>query len=102
MVLAENEAVELLAFLITAARCLIDEPADYGAMRLLDAAERLCLFSKERASPEAQELLAHIVAMSPEIQSNVNQRELFGDELDSLCRKVAQHLVANSNLGQVA
>ena len=102
MVLAESEAVELLAFLITAARCLLEEPADYGAMRLLDAAERLCLFGQGKASPEAQELFAHIIDRSPEIQGFINQRERYANELDSLCHSVAQFLVTSSNLEKVA
>ena len=32
---------EVVGFLVTGARGLLDEPADYGPMRLLDAAERL-------------------------------------------------------------
>jgi Family of unknown function (DUF6092) len=38
MVLTEDEALELLAFLVTAARTQLDEAAEYGSLRLLTAA----------------------------------------------------------------
>ena len=40
-VLNEDEALELLAYLITAARTQVDEAAEYGPLRLLTAARRL-------------------------------------------------------------
>ena len=40
-VLKEDEAIELLALLISSARIQMDEPAHYAPMRLLTATERL-------------------------------------------------------------
>ncbi len=40
-VLDEDEALELLAYLVTAARTQVDEAAEYGPLRLLTAAHRL-------------------------------------------------------------
>ena len=51
MVLTEDEALEMLAFLVTAARTQLDEAAEYGPLRLLMAAGRLADFMAERASP---------------------------------------------------
>ena len=58
MVLTEDEALELLAFLITAARTQLDEAAEYGPLRMLTAAGRLADFIAERASPGTRGLLA--------------------------------------------
>jgi hypothetical protein len=58
MVLTEDEALELLAFLITAARTQLDEAAAYGPLRLLTAAGRLADFS-------AYETLARSGGVSP-------------------------------------
>ena len=44
VVLTEDEALELLAFLVTAARTQMDEAAEYGLLRLLTAAGRLAAF----------------------------------------------------------
>lgn len=100
MILSEDEVVELLAFLITAARGLIDEPNNYGPMRLLDAAERICIMGQDKASPETRELFAHIIAKSPEVQGEINRTDRFSSEIDSLCRSVARYLVATSSLEQ--
>lgn len=97
--LTEEEVVELLAFLVTAARNLLDEPANYGPMRLLDGAERLSLFAEGRVSAETQALLQQIMTESPQVQSDLNQRERYRAGLDGLCTAVARHLVAQSSLG---
>lgn len=102
MILSEDQTVELLAFFVTAARCLLDEPADYGSMRLLDAAERLSAFAQDQASPEAKTLFAQIIAESPKIQGIINQREQFADSMDTLCGSIAQYLVDSSGVGQGA
>jgi len=57
MVLSEDEAVELVAFLVTAARTQVDEAAEYGSLRLLTAAGRLGELIAERVSPETRALL---------------------------------------------
>ena len=56
-VLKEDEAVELLALLITSARTQMDEPAHYAPMRLLTATERLSGMMLERASAKSREFL---------------------------------------------
>src|SRR3954471_9290713 len=48
-VLDEDEALELLAYLVTAARTQVDEAAEYGPLRLLTAAVRL----SERIAPRS-------------------------------------------------
>lgn len=45
---------ELVGFLVASARGLMDEPADYGPMRLLDAAERLVDALEEQGLTTAQ------------------------------------------------
>ena len=99
-VLSEDQAIELLAFLLTAARCLLDEPADYGSMRLLDAAERLCLFAGKEVSPDAQDLFVQIVEEIPKIQRYINQRERYAESMDSLCASMAHFLVDQSSIGE--
>lgn len=98
MVMSEDQGVELLAFLITSARCHLNDPPDYGSMRLLDAAERLSDFMKDRASPETQQLLALILEESPRIQSIIADRDQYTALLDELCRDVARHLVEKGGL----
>ena len=40
-VLTEDEALELLAFLVTAARTQVNEPNEYAPLRLLTAARKV-------------------------------------------------------------
>jgi hypothetical protein len=100
--LTEEELLELLTFLVTAARNMLDEPANYGPMRLLDAAERLSYFAEGRVSAETGALLRQILEESPRVQSDLNQRERYQAGLDGLCTAVARHLVAQSSLGGAA
>ncbi|MBI1281952.1 MAG: hypothetical protein GC179_27755 [Anaerolineaceae bacterium] len=93
LVLSEEEALELLALMITSARIQIDEPARYGPLRLLTAAERLSNFAKERASTETQPMLAALIDKIPDMAMYMSDEERYVGELDNLCRVVAQHLV---------
>jgi hypothetical protein len=62
LVLTESESLELLAFLITAARILPEESPDYGPMRLAAAAQRLCAAAGPRTDGEARVLMEHLAA----------------------------------------
>jgi Family of unknown function (DUF6092) len=89
MVLTEEEALELLAYLITAARTQLDEAAEYGPLRLLIAAQRLATFIAPRASPATRAL-----AEGPIQQAKALDPEQYAAALDSVCRAVAEHLVS--------
>jgi hypothetical protein len=39
---ADRELYELLGYLLTSARGLLDEPGEYGPLRLIEGASRLC------------------------------------------------------------
>ena len=93
-VLNEDEALELLAYLITAARTQVDEAAEYGPLRLLTAARRLA----DRIAPRASDATAAFVAgplqRMPELAVPRDEREEYIACLDELCRALAAHLTA--------
>ena len=92
MVLTEDEALEVLAFLVTAARIQIDEPPDYAPMRLLGGAEKLADLIKERVSQDTRELIETALQGVP----HGLRRSNFDDyvaRLDEIRRAVAQRLV---------
>lgn len=60
MVLSEDQAIELLAFLVTSSRGVIDEPELYGSFRLMDASSRLLGFMLESGEYEDKEFLAEL------------------------------------------
>jgi hypothetical protein len=93
-VLDEDEALELLAYLITAARTQVDEAAEYGPLRLLTGARRLA----ERIAPRSSDATAAFVAgplqRMPELAVPRDEREEYVACLDELCRALAAHLAA--------
>ena len=66
-VLTEEEAVELLALMITSARTQMDEPTYYGPLRLLTATERLSAMILERASDKSREFLQDAIDRIPDM-----------------------------------
>ncbi|HXJ82634.1 MAG TPA: DUF6092 family protein [Candidatus Methylomirabilis sp.] len=95
MVLTEGEALELLAFLVTAARTQLDEAAEYGPLRLLTAATRLADAIGPRVSPETRALLAGPLRQIPETAVRTSDPTGYAAKLDGVCRAIAQHLVAH-------
>jgi Family of unknown function (DUF6092) len=93
-VLDEDEALELLGYLISAARTQVDEAAEYGPLRLLTAAHRLA----DRIAPRSSEATAGFIAgpldQVPELAVPRAGREEYVGRLDDLCRALAAHLTA--------
>jgi Family of unknown function (DUF6092) len=92
-VLDEDEALELLAHLLTAARTQVDEAAEYGPLRLLTAAHRLA----DRIAPRSSDGTASIAGpldRVPELAFPRADREGYAGRLDDLCRALAAHLTA--------
>jgi hypothetical protein len=99
MVLTEEQALELLALLITSARIQLDEPADKAPLRLLTAAQRLSAFARNSTSPSTQKFLEQIVADIEETNKLRARVEAYKSALDVLCGAIAGHLVVESGLG---
>jgi hypothetical protein len=93
MVLTEEEALEILAFLVTAARTQLDEAAEYGPLRLVTAAGRLADFVIERASPETREFLAGPFKALPAAALRSIDPTDYSAQLDRVCGALGDHLV---------
>jgi Family of unknown function (DUF6092) len=96
MVLSEDEALELLAFLVTAARTQLDEASEYGSLRLLTAANRLADAVADRVSPATRALLTGLTGplrQIPELAVRTADPAGYSAALDDLCRAVGEHLV---------
>jgi len=83
----KNELFHLAAFMITSARGLIDEPADYGVFRLLDSSGRLLAImeSSEMLDPFLSELKSLVDEEREGSMNEDGQR----DRLDKLVMKIA-------------
>ncbi|MGY1690717.1 DUF6092 family protein [Geodermatophilus sp. SYSU D01105] len=99
-VLDEDEALELLAYLVTAARTQVDEAAEYGPMRLLTAARRLAQRIAPRSSEATAAFLEGPLSRVPELAVPREGREEYLAGLDQLCRELAAHLTARFAAGQ--
>jgi Family of unknown function (DUF6092) len=95
LVLSEDEALELLAFLVTAARTQLDEAAEYGPLRLLTAAHRLAELIGARVSPATRALLEGPLRQVPATAVITADPAGSAVQLDALCRAVAEHLIAH-------
>jgi hypothetical protein len=94
-ILDEDDALELLAFLVTAARTQVDEAAEYGPMRLLTAAHRLGELIGERGSAETSAAVSAALARMPPLAVPRDDRDGYVARLDELCRSLAAHLVTH-------
>ena len=97
-VLAEGDATELLAYLVTAARTQVDEAAEYAPMRLLTAAGRLAGMIEPDASAGLRPLLRDIQEGVSETAVQAGDPAGYVERLDALCRTVAEHLVRSLGL----
>jgi hypothetical protein len=92
LVLDEDEALELLAYLVTAARTQVDEAAEYGPLRLLTAARRLGAAIAPRASASTAQFVTGPLVVVPELAVPRDGRDEYATRLDGLCRALAAHL----------
>lgn len=92
-VLSEDEAFELLTFLVTSARGCVDEPETYGTLRLIDAASRLLDFLLKSEEVQDREFYSHL---KEEIDEKkfwlVTDVEAYFNFLSEVTRKVAKRL----------
>lgn len=99
-VLKEDEAIEVLALLITSARIQMEEPAHYGPLRLLTATERLSELMLERASDKSRAFLSENIAGIPDMHMAMSDVEAYIAALDERCRAVADCLLKHSTLSE--
>jgi len=91
-VLDEDDALELLAYLITAARTQVDEAAEYGPMRLLIAARRLGEMMVSRSSDATGELVTGPLQQMPMLAVPRDDRDGYVARVDEVCRGLAEFL----------
>jgi type VI protein secretion system component VasF len=97
-VLDESDGVELLIYLVTAARTQMDEAAEYAPMRLLTAAGRLAEMAEPHASARLRPLLRDVRQAVSETAVQAGDPAGYVERLDALCRTVAEYLVHSLGL----
>src|SRR5262245_26777846 len=102
LVLTEEEALEVLAFLVSAARTQLTEAAEYAPLRMLTAAGRLAELMGPRASPETRAFLAGPLGEIRDAVLRSGDPTAYADQLDRACAALARHLVAHFGLDRSA
>ena len=90
LVLSDDEVFEVIAFLVTAARLLPDEPIDYGPARLLTATQRLCAFAAARSAVSGSFFSRLAEEIGPRVNSRNSDRDGFRAFLEESCRAIAR------------
>jgi hypothetical protein len=95
MVLSQDDILELVAYLVTSARGLLDEPVDYGPMRLLTAAQRVCAQAAPRVDDLALRALLEQLAggLPRDVARRISDPEGYRRALDEYCGAVAAALM---------
>jgi hypothetical protein len=94
-VLSKQSALEVLAFLVTAARTQTEEAAEYGPMRLLMGARLLAQRMAPAVGDDAalRALVTEVARLEP-VRTPTRGREMYLASLDALCERVADTLMA--------
>jgi hypothetical protein len=92
---SRESALEVLAFLVTAARTQTEEAAEYAPMRLLMAARILAQGMAPLAGddPTLRALVDEVAGLEP-VRTPTRDREQYLASLDALCERVADTLLA--------
>ena len=85
-------ALEVLAYLVSAARTQLDEAAEYAPMRLLTAAQRLAGALPHAAPEPVRNLVAALDAV-PSTATPSADRDAYVAMVDELCTVLADCLV---------
>jgi hypothetical protein len=98
--LSQESALEVLAFLVTAARTQAEEAAEYGPMRLLMGARALAqgMATHVDDNPSLRALVEEVVSLEP-VRTPTRDRDAYLASLDALCERVADTLLAQQARG---
>lgn len=90
---ATEPLLDVLAYLVTAARTQLDEAAEYAPMRMLTAAQRLGAVMRADAPAPTRVLIDALLAVPPTATPGAD-RDRYVGLLDELCAAVADCLLA--------
>jgi Family of unknown function (DUF6092) len=92
-VVSEAAAIEVLAYLICAARTQVDEAAEYAPMRLITAAQKLGRHLSPNARGPIREVLRALDTFAPTSTPRTD-RDAYVAQLDAVCVALADCLLA--------
>jgi hypothetical protein len=93
LALTNEEALSILAYLLTSAQGCLREPPDYGVFRLLSAAERLSQAWQPKCSGEMAEFLKDISTNTgPASAKRDVDPQGFSNYIAEMCRILAHNI----------
>jgi hypothetical protein len=104
LVLSAEAALEILTYLVTAARTQVDEAVEYGPKRLITGASRLAEQLPDDVVPPGSALarfLRELRTLDPTATPTRNHSE-YVEELDALCELAADALLETHGLSRGA
>lgn len=90
--LSEEDVYELLAFLVSSAQLLVDEPRLYGPFRLIDAGSRLLGLVLERGGTESEFLSSFKRHLDASKMLAISDEKAFVEFLNDSSRRLAREL----------
>jgi Family of unknown function (DUF6092) len=101
-VLTEDQAFELLTFLVTSARLCLDEPQYYGSFRLIDAASRMMSLMLDGDAVADREFYQRLRRDIEDRKALIMyDQEAYAALLKDAAREVGRHLRTRSGAGAV-
>jgi hypothetical protein len=105
LVLSAEAVLEILTYLVTAARTQVDEATEYAPMRLLTGARRLAEHLPDdvvaACGPALGRFLREVGALEPTATPTRNRSEYL-ERLDALCELAAHALLETHGLSREA
>ena len=86
----EKDLINIIIHLISSSKLLIDEPKEYGPMRLFSAAKFLCKFLRKSSDKNTKIIVEKIIELDPKISRELlNKPEELKICLDDLSKLIA-------------
>lgn len=96
----QHEATELLAYLITSAQGLLNEPREYGALRLIVAAQKLSAILMPRVDDNARAFLDDLERRIDSLLPFSAARGNIPETLSQCSTLVARELMRQARAGR--
>ena len=86
----EKDLINIIIHLISSSKLLIDEPKEYGPMRLFSAAKFLCQFLSKSSDNNTKIIVEKVIELDPKISRDLlNKPEQLKICLDDLSKLIA-------------
>ena len=86
----EKDLINIIIHLISSSKLLIDEPKEYGPMRLFSAAKFLCKFLRKSSDKNTKIIVEKVIELDPKISRDLlNKPEELKICLDDLSKLIA-------------